>query len=113
MKIAKELLIRPITVVDSNGVTRTNRFSDARFLACNARSFMFYYFADIELTQASAKEAKEYVDAFKSKIPDRYKEVSNLSELEENTYYVEIRHPTRPAIEPDMSCISFTFDLVS
>ena len=108
MKIAKELLTRPISTV-ADHILFTNLIGEARYRASTCKSFKYFYFPEIKFTEVSKEEEKLIIQAFKSKIPNSYKEVSDPSELVERTYCIEVQHPTRPLVEEDMSCISFTF----
>ena len=109
MKIAKELLTRAISTVAPDHTLFTNLVGDARHYASQGKSFKYFYFPEIKFTEVSKEEEKLLIQAFKSKIPNSYKEVSEPSELIEGTYYIEVQHPTRPLVEEDMSCISSTF----
>ena len=109
MKIAKELLTRAISTVARDHILFTNLMDDARFYASRGKSFKYYYFPEVKFTEVSKEEEKIKIGYFKCHIPKNFKEVSEPSELVEGTYCVEVRHPTRPVLEEDMSCISFTF----
>ena len=109
MKIAKELLTRAISTVAPDHTLFTNLIDDARYRASKGKSFKYYYFPEVKFTEVSEEEEKSKINYFKCQIPKNFKEVYELSELVEGTYYIEVRHPTRPIVEEDMSCISFTF----
>lgn len=109
MKIAKELLTRAISTVAPDHTLFTNLVGDARSYASQGRSFKYYYFPEVKFTEVSKEEENLIVQALKHKVPENFKEVSDPSELVEGTYCIEVHHPTRPLVEEDMSCISFTF----
>ena len=108
MQIAKDLLDTPISVF-KNGVYLTNEWGSAEFYACRCTSFKYYFFAQIDFTEVDKTEEEKIVNALKAKVPKDFKEVPAAPQLEPHTYCIGIRHPSRPLVEPDMSCISFIF----
>lgn len=98
-----------IAVARSDRTLLTNSISEAIYRAKNCRSFKYFYFPQIEFTQPSEVESDVIVKRLKGRIPYDFKEVADKSLLKPNTYYVEVRHPSRPLLEEDMSCISFIF----